>query len=1214
MKEKINLLSKGIFSYDITEIVAFEDMIIKNVVMGTVQKGSFTIKNTNATKMKGIIYSSNACFRIITKTFVGNVNKIDYEIDASNLTIQDNIKGIITVITDCGELQVPYLTQVEAPYFETSLGRIKDLTGFNRLAKSNKEEAIKIFHSDLFESYIIPYDNRVRLLYRELIKSKDQFHGMDEFLVACKKKLPVYISVDKKQISYIIKEESIKDHIVIMRDNYGFTDYQVATDNESIQLAHSVIKADDFINNTYLIEFVLQPENMHQGKNYASINISSLTQTISVEVVIEKENYQDNRHYYNRILRPYQIKFGRNYIDFRKNTVAAEDYSKLGRDLLNELRRELQLRNVDHLKYGLLSIHLDIIDGRLDDAIEMLQRLQSEVQQLGQSNMHLFAAYQYLLALAKKDEMIIHRANDMIARVYEYSKDNFLVAWFLLYIDKRYDNNFGQRLVKLKEHFNKGCYSPALYFEAAAIYNEEATLLVELGNFELHVLNWAMKENMIAIEVARKIAYFAKKRKVVNDTVLRILFHCYDQYKEEDILITICSLLIRTHQMKASYHKWFELGVENNLRITDLYEYYMYTLEEKQEIHQGDMIIPKQVLLYFSYNSKLSDRKKAYVYAYVIMNKSYLLDVFDAYEERIFDFARKNITLHHISPQLSVIYQYYLKNHEMEAEIIEELEHIMFRYQIKCSNQNMKGAYVIFDELVDNKYAHIINGISQLDIHNNKYQLFLVDGNGNYYNSSSLYTMDQLFPWEEYIHLYYKQNLTTRGILSNLYHSEPTMAYEQIELRKYLLESSYIREEERMKNILSFIEYYYHNFDGGLLDSYLYEIRLDLIAPNRRAFIIELWILRGLFDEAIEGLSTYGMEGVDIQKLMKLCAQLVEEGIASSNSNMIANSNIVAYSSTNNTLYEEKFVTNLSYYIFKSGKYTVPMIEHLVKHYNGSTRELFLLWECAVGFELKTSWIEERLLAQMLFSQSLIFNSLSVFQRYYTHGSNYVLIRAYLCYQGFKYLMEDKEISEPLYQIMKKESAYEENEICVLALMKYESKQDFLDEKGLQFIDYNMNRYVNKGIVFPFYLGYKKHMKLPSRLNDKVLIEHSSNPKNRVYIYYRIQSLENRDFKRKPMDLMFLGVFVASFVLFHGETLEYYIVEELANEILLKTEIAEYRKEEEEEDGTNNRYGQINKIIELLEAGKGEEILNIISGIGKEKTLVEHLYHAIDIE
>ena len=144
-----------------------------------------------------------------------------------------------------------------------------------------------------------------------------------------------------------------------------------------------------------------------------------------------------------------------------------------------------------------------------------------------------------------------------------------------------------------------------MYYEAIFTYIEEPYLLRELGNFELQVLNFGIKNQIVSRELMNQYTYLAGKRKTFHPLIYKGLVNLYRESKSNAVLSAICSMLIKGFKRKKKYFYWFDLGVKEQLRITELYEYYIYTADDGLTEP-----LAEPALLYFIYNSSLNDQKK----------------------------------------------------------------------------------------------------------------------------------------------------------------------------------------------------------------------------------------------------------------------------------------------------------------------------------------------------------------------------------------------------------------------------------------------------------------------------------------------------------------------------------------------------------------------------------------------------------------------------
>jgi hypothetical protein len=127
MKEKIEQLAKGIYEYELPDILVSDDIIEVSLQEDTVFHGSVTFKAGDNRTVKGVVYSSNQTFHIIQETFIGVDNVIEYEVSSKRLQTGESIEGEITIVSNVGEKIIPFCIKVESRYFDTSIGKIRDL-------------------------------------------------------------------------------------------------------------------------------------------------------------------------------------------------------------------------------------------------------------------------------------------------------------------------------------------------------------------------------------------------------------------------------------------------------------------------------------------------------------------------------------------------------------------------------------------------------------------------------------------------------------------------------------------------------------------------------------------------------------------------------------------------------------------------------------------------------------------------------------------------------------------------------------------------------------------------------------------------------------------------------------------------------------------------------------------------------------------------------
>ncbi|MDD4112376.1 MAG: DUF5717 family protein, partial [Herbinix sp.] len=288
----------------------------------------------------------------------------------------------------------------------------------------------------------------------------------------------------------------------------------------------------------------------------------------------------------------------------------------------------------------------------------------------------------------------------------------------------------------------------------------------------------------------------------------------------------------------------------------------------------------------------------------------------------------------------------------------------------------------------------------------------------------------------------------------------------------------------------------------------------------------------------------------------------------------------------------EELLVSLCYYIYSKGKYDDAILSYLVRYFKGSITDMLTLWQSARDFDIDSRELEERLLTGILFTESNQKEGFAVFRNYYNGVTNHLIVRAFLTYCAYKYLVHDKSIDEELFLIIRRELNYEENDICLLAWLKYNSNVTNFIENELSFISYNIDRLDRMGIILPFFKNYNKVVKLPKRITERCYVEYKTNPKRQVFLHYRLRN-NSGEYETERMTNVYLGIHVKEFVLFYNEELEYFVTEELEDQVST-TDIFRIRYEGDV-TSDNSKFSRINRMLKSLESQEDRALLDMMS-------------------
>lgn len=1175
MKEKIERFSKGDFEYVNPSICLSESELTLTAEEKKITEGSFTISNDANQQMKGYVYSSDNHMKLVNSAFNDALNEIKYYFDAALLNAGECIKGCFHIISDCGEYALYYNIKIEHGYIQTPAGKIMDLDQFTNLARMDWAEAKRVFRTEEFEQIFLNKEESI--IYRNLLKSVSTSQALEEFLITTNKKTAILLEIDKSSLEYRVGSENIADRLVITKNNWGYAEIRVSTDAAFIQLDQKYLWADRFIGNTHQVLFSIDAKQLKRGNNYGHIYIKTPLQTLTVNILCNKNGHKAIR---SKLQNKAYIGLVENYLNLRQNRIELKEYLEKTQTVLKCLPGP----ETGHDR-ELVKLHLAILTGRSDLAEGLLNKLSEEAPALKQKSVIEYCVFLYLNALFSKKEETITEAAVIIRRFYDKGYNDWRMLWLLLFTDKSYEGNRASILRDIKEQFEDGCRSPILYYEAICCFNEEPALLRELSSFEIQTINYGSKNGTLNPLVVRQFTYLANKKKTFHPVIFHSLERLYKKYNSEDILSAICSMLIKGLKRSEKYYEWFRLAVLSQVKITELYEYYMYSISENYQAS-----IAQSVMLYFIYNSNLSDRKTALLYANIVKNKADNEYIFRSYCRRMEVFTLKMLERHHISDNLAVLYKEFIGRNLPDTELSGHLPYVIFRNEITCANPNMVSVTILHKELEAEETVQLVDGKAQVDIYSDNYEIFFIDGFGNRYIRSVSYELKPYLSPEDYVEhcLDSSSNPMLILFMYNRYQKEQERSESAVILIKRVLELEGLTQSYKTECLRILTRNCYDNNNDEQLVSYLNRIDMSYISGDERVRYIDLMINCSYYDKALKAIEEFGHEGLSLNALIKLCSGWLHTfGADDKKSTLIS----------------------VCYYVFTQNKYDEAILKYLVRFYRGSITAMLALWRAAKGFEVDAYKLEERLLIQMLFCENHLEDGFTVFCEYYRSiSSNRLPVRAFLTYHAYRYLVHDDNIAAGMFSIMRRELFYEENEICLLAWLKKNASEDEISHNDLNFAEYSIERLVRKGIVLPFFLEYRDRLTLPDRLTGRYYITFISKPGNQVFVHYCLQGLDE-EYVTEHMPDIFMGIHMKELVLFYHDEVRYYITEESPEGVFTSAEYSIRYVCNVTDEAT--KYNQINKMLIASEKKDDTALLGMMETYVKTEYMIGTCFRQI---
>ena len=1150
LKELIGKLSRGTIEYEFPELETSVMDIKHDVEEGQKLRGFFEVFSKNDSEIKGIVYSSDNRVKILKDQFIGKRCRIEYDINGEHLKKGDSVKGRINIVSNGGELFVPFDISIKGESLSSSMGEISNLFHFIDLVKQEYDEALRMFTNPDFERIILKDNLAARCMYAGLIKGNDKRRALEEFIIALNKKQNVEIIISDTKREYDGIEESYGDVLTISKSTWGYLSIDVKAEGDFITNYKKRISDEDFAGSNYEFEYLIDKDRLHGGINYGKLVFETVTGKTACDIIIYNKTEKDEAA---REVDKCRIELNKLYLDFRLHKINVDFWSEKSLACIERARGFND--NIVMLK--IMQAQICISRRREDEAKWLLDSVAEEILDKKDEDVVQYCYYLYVRTLQRRELEQTIIASETIRKYYESGFDKWELLWILLYIDTSYENNKSLKLTRIKEQFNIGCRSTLMYYEALYVLNRQPALLRVLNNFELQVLNFGAKYGTIDLRLAVQLSELALLEKKFKPILYNILSKLYEKFENKIILNALISVLIRGNKTDKKYFRWYELGILADVQVTRLFEHYVFSMPE-----DFDGNIPNTVLMYYVYNGNLLLDKEGFYYTKIIEDKEKHPNVYKNYIGVMERFVLEKSRLGEIDDELAVIYNDILSPGMITDENEKNMVRILNTWKIECEDDRMCEVIVSHKEIERESIFKIKKGKAFVQVYTDDAIILFRDLNGNIFQNSVDYKMTRLISNKQLDEIVNVRN--TDNIYLMAKECEQSIKYHKsvpkgITLFKQIMENEAFRVLYKDYIVQDIIEYYTDNYDGEELDEYLESIDLSRLGTESRVKVIELMIMRGLYESVRKYLIIYGYRDIDPRKLLKYCSRNITE-------DMEYDEDILEYAN----------------YAFICGKYNESILRYLCKYYNGSTKDMIEVWRVSKEFDFESRDMEERLIAQMLFARTLISSISVVYDSYYKKGSMEMLRNAYLNYLSNRYFVRESPVEDMFFKHLEDELEGNMNlaDVCKCAYLKYYSEKNSITGKTKGIAKECIEYLAKKDIYFDFFKDFDKWFNISANVLDKTTIVYRTEPQDKVMINYYIETgdLKDKEYISEEMKRIFEGMYIKSFTLFFGEKLNFYISEVKDKSVNL-TESREYELDDGGVETSHSRYGLLNDIL-----------------------------------
>lgn len=1149
MRARIGQIAAGRFN-GTKPILAFsEETIDLSVIEGRSEAGSFVIESTNQIKICGIVYSTNPRMECLNPHFEGEKVRIRYQFNSKGLTEGDACEGKFVIVCNQIEYSLSFCARITRLYAEASTGAVKSLDDFTRLAASNWDEAYHLFYNRNFLN-TIPYDNVYeRLTYEGFACARPSGQNMEEFLIGVNKKQPVSISVDKSEDIFMASKEPQSGCFTITKDNWGYTEIRLRTDCEFIKLSKPVLTLDDFIGKTYLYEYIIDASAMHAGRNFGRIYIDGVYQSFTIDITagVRDDDGSISDIAVTKDIKECMVGIMELYTSFRLKRIVTGVWANETISILNHLHALLP----DERMYELMKAQAFIINRQRQEAKWILDDFKHSNPD---KKAPIWGYYLYLMTLLEREPSYIDNMTHEVELIFYENPDSVLLFWVLLFLRDQYFDDTAGKLKDIKYWILRGCSSPYLYIEAYYLISQEPYLIKELSVFELRILSWAVKKKALTKEIATAIFEAVDLAGGFDNRVYELLTAAYEICPEAEYVGIICSYLIKGHKNDTCFHKWFELGIENKLRLTGLYESYLITMDDRQISP-----VPKIIQMYFSFDNKLPYRKLAVLYNNIIAAKETEPEVYHKYRKAMGRFAMDQAQLRHIDDNLAVLYEDMLELGFINEELSAAFSDIIYTYKLIVFDKRIVRAIIYQNEMKEPQIVPVTDQCAYFELFSNDYVILFEDSRGYRYVKSISYRLQRLMDAEKYLDRCISLSPDRpQYIVSHFKHVRDYSDFTKDDLK--LFKPVFYSESfsDSYKAVMGYRILKYcqlHDYED-YVRPFLQSINFDTLQKDARKYLIDMLVSNRLYEKAYDMAMEYGIDMLAAASQVVLCENALKVQHV-----------------------DDDFMVQLAISAFKTGKYSDLVLKYLCENYTGPTDELINLWHAADKFSISSMKLDERILEQGIYTQIEPEKISDIFMEYYKRAGNEKLILAYISLVAHGYLHSGGCKADFIFDIIEKRFIGNRtlNDACQLALLKHFAEKKDITQAELEIEDTLLKYYIYNNMYFDFFARLDYRLLEKYFLYDKAFLQYESTPGTHVVLHYS-RDEDGEEFNSEDMVEMYDGIYVKTFVIFFGELIRYYITEEHDNSIEVK-ESNRLTCNNIPGDNDHSRYNLINEMI-----------------------------------
>lgn len=1146
-------------------------LIEETLGAGSLTSRQLQIQSANGLNVKGFVYSSSVRVNIeeAYRSFGGLRSRIRYTVNTAEMLPGEKIDGCFYLVTNCGEREIPYTFTIDAAEQGERLAELKRPEDFLQIAEQDEETALRLLDYPEFVQAPFMQDLHVRALYDGLRGHGNRANIMEEFLIGLGVKKPIRLMTDEKPRIYENPESRVMDEIVLRSDSWGYIWLEAEAEGAFLYLPKKSVTQADFADGVCRLAYRILPEHLHAGLNMGSIRLRSPRLTAQIPIMVRVGEKKENHLLYQRELMQVMLhQMEADLGDGRdRHGLAAmrRDIDRLA--ALDEAAAETDDgKTPHHAQLSAMRAYYEGLSGRGD-----MDQLLDALEDAGYSEDRREAAGDYYAVMAVADNEKEEGDGDPV---------------------------YHSRLAQL---FARGCRSPYLYARALRYYEEDPQRLGDIGLFEILTLYFGVRKSSVSRELALSAAEALGRQRTYHRMGTRLLMALYEKYPDTEILTALCQSLILGQKRGPRWFIWYERAVKRDVQLTRLYEFFLSSVPEDY-----GHILPEKVLLYLSYGHESDTRSREVLYSNLLLYGEQNPELAETFKPEMEKFALEQLFKQRINDRLAVIYRRVIHPEMVDRRLAEVLPPVLKACRIRCRDAEMKFVVVRREELMQEDAYLLDHGVASVPVFTDRDLILFQDSYGTRYTSVRHEDKPVMTDAEPLLEAAFAVNRDQPYLLadacSRLLHKE-NLNGEEAEQLLHADETMKLHPLFR-KSIISALLRFYHR------------------AAEPEAGKEKAEKAAALDESAIDRLLRFAGEDLSRRERMEICALLVDNERYKEAWQMLEDHLLTDLPPRylgpltdrvilDSLFREDDLTLHVAEKLMEQRRADGVVLDYLCEHFNGTTEQMVLLLQLAQKEHMETYDLEERLVAQMLFTGNM--DKLDMVFGYYAASGKTSdnVVRAYFTVRSAQYFLEGAEAGEKVFAYLEatiESSADREKlpDIYLMALTKYYASLPELTPRQRELCQSVVNALIDQGKVFAYFKDLARFIIIPGDILDKEIIEYHGSREVYPRLYIRILP-DEENFHEEELREVFHGIYIREKVLFEGEIMEYRIEEEEDGEVKTAAE-GSLSCREVPTRAPGNRFAQLNEMSLALDMKNENDLREKMTAYLKKEAAVAKLF------